>query len=235
VLSLSEDETTLTPAQHAAFISRMRTRLHQTDPKSGAALRLSTTLSLLAMLIGISCGKKPSDSAAPAAPDTAQPQAVDELHMMRFEGLEIYQISSATWNLYRDESPAAMNLCVRVECSKPIKQSEDSKYVGGLPTWELNLVEPALVDASLESGFRASIPASYDESRGGWITNFVFTSHEGSERNGIEVLAREGDRLLLRLTGEIIDVIHYSDSKPRSKVTVVTWFTRDAETKRSMQ
>ncbi len=28
------------------------------------------------------------------------------------------------------------------------------------------------------------------ESRGGWITNFYFSSHEGSEKNAIEILER---------------------------------------------
>lgn len=165
---------------------------------------------------------------------TSEIRASDELHMMRFKGLEIYQIESAKWSLYPDDDSTAINLCVRVKCSKALKQFEDTKYVGGIPHWELNLVDPALVDSSLVAGYLASIPASHDEKRG-WLTNFYFSSHEGSEQNTIEVLAREGDRLLLRVTGEIIDVNHYDDSKPRSKVTVVTWFLRDAATKRSMQ
>ena len=168
-------------------------------------------------------------------PSSQQSAATDELHMQRFKGLEVYRIDSARWNLYRDDDPKGMNLCVRVECSKAIKQFEDTQYVGGEPHWELNLFQPVLEDSSLKAGFEATIPASYDESRGGWITNFYFTSHEGSEKNRIEILNRDGDRLLLRLTGEIIDVNHYDDSKPRSKVTVTTWFTKDDGTKRSMQ
>jgi hypothetical protein len=164
--------------------------------------------------------------------DIAQHEAADELHMTRFNGLEIYEIECAKWNLYRDGNK--MNLCVQVKCSKAIRQLEDTKFVGGFPHWELNLVEPKIEDASLLPGYRASIPASYDEGRGGWLTNFYFASHEGSENNEIQVVAREGEHLLLRLTGQIVDVIHYDGSKPPSKVSVFTWFIRAESIKRSM-
>lgn len=167
--------------------------------------------------------------------DAPSHDATPALHMQRFKGLEIYEIESARWNLYQDQNPAAINLCICVDCSKAIQQFEDTEYVGGAPAWELNLVEPVLDETSLVTGFSADIPQSFDDSRGGWITHFYFSRYEGSEKNRIEILARDGDRLLLRLTGEIIDVNHYDDSKPRSQVTVQTWFVRDAKTQRSMQ
>lgn len=199
-------------------------------------MRNSCLFSVLLTTLSItSCNGPPPAGETMNTPSTQQPVANDTLHMQRFKGLESYQIESAKWNLYRDEDPQGMNLCLRVECSKAIKQFEDTAYVGGKPDWELNLVQPVLEDSSLHTGFKAEIPASYDESRGGWITNFYFTSHEGSEKNQVEVLSRDGDRLLIRLTGEIVDVNHYDDSKPRSKVSVTTWFSKDEKTKRSMQ
>ena len=156
----------------------------------------------------------------------------DELWINRFLGLEIYRIDIAKWNLYRDKEDGRMNFWIYLKSRTPIKQFEDTEYTIMQPSWELNLVEPSV---EIAEGFVASIPTSYDEQRGGWITNFYSGSHGGSEENTIKVLQRDGDRLLIRLTGEIVDPNFYDDSKPRSQLLVETWFTLDPEGSRSMQ
>lgn len=125
-----------------------------------------------------------------------------------------------------------MNLWVSLECDKAIKQFEDTEYTNTIPNWELNLVESEI---ELAEGFEANIPNGYDDGRGGWVTNFYAGSHDGSDKNTIKVIKRDGDRLLLRLTGEIVDPNFYGNSKPRSKLLVETWFTKNDEGKRSMQ
>jgi hypothetical protein len=181
------------------------------------------------LVSGCDSEKQMSRIAAGAKP------GLQEFWMERFKGLEIYQIESAKWNFYEDGARGGMNLWLSVDGGSAIKQFEDTEYVRGAPDWELNLVEVDLKDSILEAGFRASIPSGYDERRGGWITNLYFTSHDGSDENTIEVLQRDGDRLLIRLTGEIVDVNYYDDSKPRSKLLVETWFHKDPKGKRSMQ
>jgi len=101
-------------------------------------------------------------------------------------------------------------------------------------SWELNLVEDVIEDKEIEAGFTAQIPEAYDESRNGWITNFYFAEHEGSENNHISILDRCGDELFVKITGEIIDVNYYDGSKPNSKIAVRTWFKVDENTMRSM-
>lgn len=66
------------------------------------------------------------------------------------------------------------------------------------------------------------------------MTNFYYCEHENTESNMIEVLAADEERLLLRLTGETIDVNFYDGSKLRTKLSVETWFLRDTSTMRSM-
>ena len=128
-----------------------------------------------------------------------------------------------------------MNLWLSVSCDKPIKESEDLEGLNGTPDWEVNLVEQKLSDKDLVKGYMRDIPEAYDEDHGGWITNIYFVSHEGTEPNRIEILAREDDRLLVRPTGETIDVNYYDDSKPRAKLIVETWFDRVPEGARSMK
>ncbi len=111
-----------------------------------------------------------------------------ELHMERFCGPEVYEVVDAGWNLYPDEDDGVITLCISLQCGEAIKQCDDTEYIGGSPYWELNLVDNSLTEARLAPGFRAEIPKGYDESRGGWITNFYFSEHAGSDKNTIEIL-----------------------------------------------
>ena len=164
--------------------------------------------------------------------DPAYSPKIDELWVNRFLGLEIYHIESAEWNLYRDEEDGRINLWIHLDCDKAISQFEDTDYTNTIPSWELNLLEQEI---EVIKGFEANIPEGYDESRGGWITNFYAGSHDGSDKNTIRVLEVEGERILLRLTGEIVDPNFYDDSKPRSSLLVETWFSRNKDGGRSMQ
>ena len=147
-------------------------------------------------------------------------------------GTEIYQIDRARWNLYRDEEDGRMNWWIHVDSSAAIRQHEDTAYTKVEPSWELNLLDPAI---AISPGFRAEIPNGLDESRGGWITNFYANNHNGSDRNTIEVVAVDGDRVRLRLYGEVIDPNYYDGSKPPARLRVDSWFDKDPEGARSMQ
>lgn len=157
--------------------------------------------------------------------------SLEELWVNRFLGLEIYHLESASWHLYRDEEDGRMNLWLHLRCDKAVKQFDDTAYTNTIPWWKLNVVEPQI---QIAEGYEARVPSGYDEGRGGWLTNFYAGSHEASDNNMLRVLQVDGDRLLIRLTGEIIDPSFYDDSKPRAKLALETWFTKDAQGCRSM-
>jgi hypothetical protein len=193
-------------------------------------MKLLSSLCIASFALLAAC--KQESKTMTAKPETNAKPALEELWVNRFLGLEIYHIETAEWNLYRDEEDGRMNLWVKLDCDKAIKQFEDTEYTNTIPNWEINLVEPEIV---ISEGFEAAVPEGYDESRGGWITNFYACSHDGSDKNTIQILKEEGDKLLIRLTGEIVDPNFYDDSKPRSKLLVETWFTKNTEGGRSMQ
>ena len=193
-------------------------------------MKLLGPLCVTSFALLVSCEQE--STTMPAETESDAKPALEELWVNRFLGLEVYHIETAEWNLYHDEEDGRMNLWVRLDCDRAIKQFEDTEYTNTIPNWEINLIESEIVIAE---GFEATVPEGYDESRGGWITNFYAGSHDGSDKNTVRILEVDGDKLLLRLTGEIVDPNFYDDSKPRSKILVETWFTKNPEGSRSMQ
>ncbi len=158
-----------------------------------------------------------------------------ELILDRFCGRETYPIKSATWNLYTDDELQMSTLCLSVEAGPGTILHEDTKSLNAEPSWEVNVVEMNLPLSALAAGAVFHVPEGYDEARGGHVTNFYYCEHEGSDENIVEILAIDGERLLVRLQGETVDVNFYDGSKPATKLSVETWFVREQRTTRSMQ
>lgn len=156
------------------------------------------------------------------------------LVLQRFNGYESYPVTLAEWNVYEDRENGMMNLFITLETGPGIVQNEDTISLNGRPQWELNLLEQNLSEESIKVGFIGKIPDSYDDNRGGQLTNFYFCSHEGTDKNVIQIIEVDGDRVRFRLTGETIDVNFYDGSKPPTKLSVDIWFQRDPNGMRSM-
>jgi len=146
------------------------------------------------------------------------------LYMNRFCGLEKYRIDSATWNLHDYEGRP--NLCIYLGSKEAIQQAEDTAELFQRLNWELNIVEDSVSEAALKPGFECNRPNAYEESQGGWITNFYFVSHEGTHTNRVRILEAKGDELLIELSGKVLDVNFYDGSKPDSTLSAVAWFSK---------
>jgi len=158
------------------------------------------------------------------------------LFLDRFCGREEYPVEAAMWSLYRDEFDyeEVSNLCLRVRAGAGTILHEDTQTLNGRPHWEVNLVQTRLEREALVDGAVFEVPEGYDESLDGHLTNFYYCEHEGSERNRIEVLAADGDRLRIRLTGETVDVNFGDGSKPPTRLSVECWFEHNASGRRSI-
>lgn len=163
-------------------------------------------------------------------PEFVSAAGLDELLIHRFLGSEIYHIEVAEWNLYNQEA-GNMNFWIRLVCDTAIKQFDDTAYTLTIPCWELNLKGQAFV---LEEGFEATIPEGYDGSKGGFIANFCALDLEESDNNTVRIVKKQGDKLLLKLYGEVKDLNFYDGSKPKSKLVAETWFTRNKEGRSEM-
>ena len=161
-------------------------------------------------------------------------EIADALLLDRFCGREVYPILRATWNLYRDTQLDQPTLCIQVSAGPGTTLSEDTVSLGAEPTWEINVVSPALMQWSVREGATFSVPLGYDEEQGGFVTNLYYCSHEQTDNNTVEIIAVEGSRLRVRLSGDTIDVNYYDGSKPATRLSAEVWCEHDAETMRSM-
>lgn len=163
------------------------------------------------------------------------PQSADLMVLKRFNGDELYPIARAEWNLYEDSEYGHWNLWISIVADFAVSQQEDTVTLNGQPKWEVNWIAARMAISDLIPGFRREIPNGYVDRRDVIRhTNFYYTSHEETDDNIIEIVAVDGDRLKIRLQGTTIDVNHYDGSKPRTKITVETWFTHHPEGRKAI-
>ena len=160
---------------------------------------------------------------------------MNDLKLTRFCGEELYPIVSASWNIYFDEDLGMNNLCLYISAGKGTNLHEDTKDLAAEPNWELNIISKDLDKANLKEGFRIEIPDGYENDLNGYITNLYYCEHEQTDDNIIEILAVDGSKLYIRVSGETTDVNYYDGSKPLNKLFAETWFEYNEETMRSMQ
>lgn len=171
----------------------------------------------------------------PKADWVQAPQSSDLMVLKRFNGDELYPIARAEWNLYEDSEYGHWNLWISLDADFAVSQQEDTVTLNGQPKWEVNWIADRMAISELIPGFRREIPNGYVERREVTRhTNFYYTSHEDTDDNIIEIVAVDGDRLKIRLQGTTIDVNHYDDSKPRTKIAVETWFTHHPEGRKTI-
>jgi hypothetical protein len=163
------------------------------------------------------------------------PLGADLMLLKRFNGDELYPIARAEWNLYYDHEDRHWNLWISLDTDFAVSQREDTVGLSGQPKWEVNWIEDSLTVENLIPGFKREIPNGYVDLPGiTRYTNFYYCSHEDTDDNLIEVLAVEGEKLKIRVEGTTIDVNHYDDSKPRTKIIVETWFSYNPEGRKTI-
>ncbi|HEY5808239.1 MAG TPA: hypothetical protein VIT67_09750 [Povalibacter sp.] len=156
------------------------------------------------------------------------------LVLERFCGRETYPVIDGTWNIFNDEELGAPTLCIQLRAGKGIELHEDTKELRAEPSWEINVVSKILSTACLAPGAKFSVPKGYDTAQGGYVTNFYYCSHEATDDNLVEILAVDGSTLLVRLSGQTIDVNFYDGSKLPTRLFVEVHLSHDTKVRRSM-
>ncbi len=75
----------------------------------------------------------------------------------------------------------------------------------------------------LQIGFDLEQPNEANEVDG----SFYYLEHQPARNNRMEILARDGNRLKIRVSGSTEDVNYYDGSKPENRLQLTAWFEKE--------
>ena len=147
--------------------------------------------------------------------DEVNKSLLNTLVLKRFCGEEYYPIDSAGWSIWNSTV-----LCVEMWFQEGRNLHEDTEYLAQEPGWELYFSIPSMNGDDVKPGL---VLEKKDISDG---THFYYCEHQPTLNNHLEVLDRDGDRLLLRITGECCDVNYYDGSKGNNVLEITAWMEK---------
>jgi len=124
----------------------------------------------------------------------------------RFSGAEIFRVQTATWRFSKNDSGAIFAL--DIDCQGAVSLSDELSHVGDSCVWELFHSDVNLTESMLSTGFEIELSGEEDAD-GEPTTEFCYTEHQSSLNNNITIHQRDGDRLLLEVTGVVMDLNYY--------------------------
>lgn len=146
------------------------------------------------------------------------------LKLIRFCGEELYPVTEATWHINWDEEESVYRLYLSINADYGLLVHEDIDHFDARPCWELTHITKSINQNDLQKGFIIEIPDGDDRERLEFLSILHYCEVEQVDNNIIEILDVKDDKLLIRITGETIDVNCHSRSRPTMKVFIETWF-----------
>ena len=142
---------------------------------------------------------------------------LNKLILKRFCGEEYYPVQSASWSIWRDRT-----FCVEMWFTEGENLHEDTEYLEQEPGWELYFDVPSITEESLQPGFVLEQKDIIEDE-----THFYYCEHLPTFDNRLEILDREEDRLLLKVTGTCCDVNYYDGSKGNNELEITLWIDKE--------
>jgi hypothetical protein len=128
----------------------------------------------------------------------------------RPDGEEVFVLDSATVKAIRHTGEVELFFYVRGEGKVDGRRA--------MTNAELSVFLPKFDPAALV-GLRFEVPRSWDEERDDHVSCVYYFEHQDLNRNVVEVLGQEGERLRIRWTGTT-DLDTYDGSEPESHVVI---------------
>lgn len=149
----------------------------------------------------------------------------DILYLTRFCGVEQYPVKTAAWYIMKgdgtEDNPGM--LCLEVTFGVGNVLHEDIASLKAEPEWKIDFPKLEIPVGSLQPGFCLEQPNEDEDIDG----NLYYVEFQPTMDNMMKIIAVDGDRLKIHLTGVTEDVNYYDGSKPKSTMQLVTWFNRE--------
>ena len=141
---------------------------------------------------------------------------LNTLVLKRFCGNEYYPIDSANWSI--DDSTT---LGVEMWFKEGRNLHEDTEELAQEPVWELYFTISPMNEENVKPGMVLEEKDNHADE-----THFYYCEHQPTLNNHLEVLDRDGDRILFRITGECCDVNYYDGSKGNDILEITAWIDK---------
>ena len=142
---------------------------------------------------------------------------LNTLILNRFCGEEYYSIQSASWSIWDGRT-----LCVEMWFEEGLNLHEDTDYLAQEPGWELYFDVPSITDEMLKPGMILGDTENIEDE-----THFYYCEHLPTYNNKLEILGREDDKILFKITGECCDVNYYDGSKGSDTLEITAWIDEE--------
>ena len=146
------------------------------------------------------------------------------LYLTRFCGEEQYPVERAIWYIIAgdgtEDDPDM--LCLEMQFGVGSNLHEDTSRLKAKPAWEVNFYSLQIPVSSLCPGFCLEQPNKREDIAG----NLYYADHQPTTDNKMEIVAADGERLKIKLTGITEDVNYYDGSKPKNTLQLVAWFDK---------
>jgi hypothetical protein len=148
---------------------------------------------------------------------------MNKLTISRFNGIEVFQISTIIAQFKEVENKKYLKLSVKTDAA--LQVVHDTVNLRALPNAEI-FIEVDSFDKNLLEHAQFQIAKGYDPANRDFIAaSFYYTEHQELNDNVVEIRHVSGDKYRLTWSAETQDVNFYDGSKPKSKVLVQSEFT----------
>jgi hypothetical protein len=153
--------------------------------------------------------------------------ALGQFILHRFQGDEVYSISTASWWTIPEE--AGILVCFRVTTDpEPIRSLPDTVDLRAHPDAEVGILVPG-IDLETLVGQRFTVPDAYSQALGDYVAALAYCEHQDLNDNEVHILGRQGSRLHVHWTARTSDVNFYDRTTPDTRVEIEAWFRLNAE------
>lgn len=135
------------------------------------------------------------------------------LIVKRFCGEEFYPLESSKWYMIRN------TLWIDLAFGQGEQLHEDTEYLAQEPTWEISFKVDN--EEMIKQGLVLDNPNEVYED-----AIFYYCEHNPTFKNRLEILERNDDKLLIKLSGECCDINYYDGSKGNDTLEMTAWIDK---------
>ena len=143
------------------------------------------------------------------------------LTLNRFNGREVFAVSSATIYMFSHERGVDLNF--EIETSAALETCPDTAELSAQPNAEFT-VRVAEHSWTNFVGRSFQIPSGDDPQSDDEVTRLYNFQHETTDDKLIDVLGQRAGRYLVRIQGICPDVNYYDGSRARTDFQIEAWF-----------